>query len=175
MATLITGTFNHTFIWIVVDAYMSCAHAKQLDSGNMEGVYLKVLNVAQATGKPGARRLPVTFAQVEWHDKEEPSWISRSALRKLLGRKPADDEIAAVMGIQEVAELPGYPQMSLKPPLERPDEPLEPLSPQNVTPPALKSEELDFATFFAAWQQLSQKKATPAEMLAYLAKNATAN
>ncbi|CUS08395.1 unnamed protein product [Tuber aestivum] len=126
---------SSSFIWTVVDAYMSCAHAKQLDGGNMEGVYLKVLNVAQATGKPGARRLPVTFAQVEWHDKEEPSWISRSALRKLLGRKPADDEIAAVTGIEEVAELPGYPQMSLKPPLERPDEPLEPLPPQNVTLP----------------------------------------
>ncbi|PWW72453.1 hypothetical protein C7212DRAFT_348180 [Tuber magnatum] len=107
---------SSSFIWTVVDAYMSCAHAKQLDGGNVKGVYLKVLNVAQATSKPDACRLPVTFAQVEWFDKEEPSWISRSALRKLLGRKPADDEIAAVMGVEEAPELPGYPQMSVKPP-----------------------------------------------------------
>ncbi|PWW72374.1 hypothetical protein C7212DRAFT_348297 [Tuber magnatum] len=107
---------SSSFIWTVVDAYMLCARAKQLEIGNVEGVYLKVLNVAQATSKSDAHRLPVTFVQVEWFDKEEPFGISRSALRKLLGRKPADDEIAAVIGVEEASELPGYPQMSLRPP-----------------------------------------------------------
>ncbi|PWW72159.1 hypothetical protein C7212DRAFT_348315 [Tuber magnatum] len=152
---LIDGHQMVGFIGTVVDAYMSCAHTKQLHGGNVEVVYLKVLNVAQATSKPAAPRLPVTFAQVEWFDQEEPSWI--------------------IMDIEEAPDLPRYPQMSLKPPPQRTDECPAPLPSQNITPPALKSEELDFTAFFVAWQQLSQKKATPAEMLAHLAKNASEN